>query len=121
MSEVDIDRLADRIWAELWHQGPARTPAATEIRAAVVRGINAVCATETQGQKVFTYDDWVWDEKPTIEGWYHFWWDKEKDGTCLVPCAYLGPFSSKEESMEWLSLHWSKEQFIKDMKKDMKP
>jgi len=48
MSEADIDRLADRIWAELWHQDPASTPAATKVRAAIVRGITAVCGTETE-------------------------------------------------------------------------
>jgi hypothetical protein len=121
MTEAEIYRLADRIWAELWHKNRVSTPAATDVRAAIVHGITTVCATETKSQKVFTYDDWVWDEKPTTDGWYNWWWDVEKeDKSCLVPRAYIGPFSSKQEADEWLNLHWSKEQFIKDMKEDMK-
>jgi hypothetical protein len=49
ITESEIDRLTDRIWAELWHLDAASTPPATEIRAAIVRGIIAVCVSKDQG------------------------------------------------------------------------
>jgi len=119
MTEAEIDRLADWVWAELWHQHRlARTSAATEVRDAIVRGITAVCGIKTKGKKAFTNNDWVWDEKPSIDGWYNWWWDVDKeDKSCLVPRAFIGPFFSKQEADDWLNLHWSKEQFIKDIKR----
>jgi len=49
MTEAEIDRLADRIWAELWHQNRVNTPAVTDVRAAIMRGIIAVCVSKDQG------------------------------------------------------------------------